>query len=317
MFDWMGDAMSDAVAGMLESILAWVKGIVAGFAGSCLDLMNTFLQSSASSSVFTLPLNDPALNKMFQVAWSVCSNVAQPVGYALLGLFIAIEFANISRDIASRQAMSFWEGLGRFLIKILVFKTFLDYCPLLMNTIYDFVRNVSVGIKQFAVFDGATSYQIDKQPILDTINAITGDQFLWLLFVAILMVVALCCTIGATVFIQIIALARYMEIFVLLAVSAIPFITLVSDDTRFIGQSFLTTFLSVCVQGAILVLILAFFAPLFSVGATLLGDAIAGADGASIASLINGLLQPLVFSVVMIMSIQHSREWANKVSGAM
>ena len=303
MLDWLGDAISGAFAGMFEGVLTWFKGVVAGFAGGCLDLMNTFLQSSASSSVFTMQLTDPALNKMFQVAWSVCEHVAMPVGYSLLGLFIAIEFANVAGDVVSGQAMSFWERLGRFLIKVFVFKTFLDYCPLLMNTIYEFVRNVSLGIKQYAVFDGMTSYQIDKQPIMDTINSITGDQFLWLVFILILLVVALVCTIGSTVFIQIVALGRYLEIFVLFALSAIPFVTLTSDDTRFIGQGFMTTFLAACVQGAVLVLILAFFSP--------------GGEGASIATLISGVVQPLVFSIVMILSIQHSREWANKLSGAM
>lgn len=318
MLDWLGDVISGATSEMLNGILEWFKGIISGFAGGCIDLMNDFLGSAVSSGVFTYALDNPALNGLFRMAWNVCENVAMPVGYAILGLMIAIEFAKISQNLATQQSLAFFESLGRFLIKLFVWKTFLDYTPLLMKTIYDFVRNVSRGIERFAVYsDSVPAFTIDKQPIMDVINGISGDQFFWLIIAVLLLVVALFCTVGSSVFVSIIALGRYLEIFILLSLAAIPNVTMISQETRHIGQGYLLWFLSACVQGAVLVLILAFLSPLFSAGATMLGSSIAGSSGASIATMINGVAQPLVFSIVMIVTLMHSRELANKLTGAM
>ena len=321
MLDWIGDAVSGAVADMLNGILEWFKGVVAGFAGSCIDVMNDFLGTAANSGVFTYALNDPVLNRMLQTAWNICENVAMPVGYGLLGLMVAIEFAGIARNLATQNSLTFFEALARFLIKMMVWKTFLDYTPLLMNGIYEFVRNVTRGVQRFAAAPDSsgqlTAYTIDKQPIMDVIDGISGDQFLWLVVAMLLLVVALLCTAGASIFVQIIALGRYLEIFVLMSLAAIPNVTMVSESTRHIGQGYLTWFLSACVQGTVLVLFLAFFSPLFSAGAIMLGNAIDGTSGASFAALLNGIAQPLVFSVVMIVSLMHSREIANRLTGAM
>lgn len=318
--DWIGDAISGAFAGIMNGILDWFKGIVAGFAGTCIDAMNDFLHTASASDIFTMHLSNPALKQMCDVAWSVCQNVAMPIGFGLLGIMVALELANVSRNISTQNSLSFFESLARFVIKLMVWTTFISYTPSLMNMIYEFVRNISAGVKQFAVFEGSsgqiTSFSIDKQPILDVINGIQGDQFLWLVFAMLFLIIALLLTAGATIFVQIVALARFLEIFVLFSLSAIPLVSFVNHNTRFIGQGYLTWFVSACLQGTVLVLLLAFFGPLFTAGASILGASIGGDGGSSVAGLVNALAQPLVFSIVMILSIQHSREWASKIVGA-
>lgn len=98
-----------------------------------------------------------------------------------------------------------------------------------------------------------------------------------------------------------ICIARFIEIYVYIAISPIPIATFPSDDLNQIAKGFLKSFAAVCLQGAFIYLILSFFPILVS--SNILGDTSAW-----------GLL---LYSLILALGVFSSSRWAKSVCNAM
>ena len=158
-------------------------------------------------------------------------------------------------------------------------------------------KEVVTGIAG-VVANGSVSGAVDLAAMTAQINAMSlGDQIGMLLELVIV-------KFGVWVLlglVQIICIARFIEIYVYIAISPIPIATFPSDDLNQIAKGFLKSFAAVCLQGAFIYLILSFFPILVS--SNILGDTSAW-----------GLL---LYSLILALGVFSSSRWAKSVCNAM
>lgn len=189
------------------------------------------------------------------------------------------------------------EIVFRVMFKMVLCKVAVDSSLLFMQAIYSVAQEVVTGIAG-VVANGSVSGAVDLAAMTAQINAMSlGDQIGMLLELVIV-------KFGVWVLlglVQIICIARFIEIYVYIAISPIPIATFPSDDLNQIAKGFLKSFAAVCLQGAFIYLILSFFPILVS--SNILGDTSAW-----------GLL---LYSLILALGVFSSSRWAKSVCNAM
>lgn len=105
-------------------------------------------------------------------------------------------------------------------------------------------------------------------------------------------------------------LIRVLQIYLYLAVSPIPLATLPSRELSQVGKSFLKSFAAVCLQGALIYLVVALFPAIVST--------VLSSGGYGAADTVLGLLFiSLVYSVAIIVTLAGTQQLARRICGAM
>lgn len=101
--------------------------------------------------------------------------------------------------------------------------------------------------------------------------------------------------------VQIICIARFIEIYVYMAIAPIPLATFPSEELSSVGKNFLKSFAAVCIQGALIYIVLSIFPMLFN--ANILQD--------------NSITGMLLYSVILAIGVLSSGRWAKSICNAM
>lgn len=236
---------------------------------------------------------------MYGYSKTIMTSVVMPVAYVILALFFVMELykASIKVDGAGGGSSFGAEMVFKVMFRMVLCKVAVDSSLLFMEAIYGVGQTIITGIAG-VVSSGGISGGMDIAAITAEINSMgLGDQIGMLLELVIV-------KFGVWVIlglVQIICIARFVEIYVYVAISPIPIATFPSDDLNQIAKNFLKGFAAVCLQGAFIYLILSFFPIL--VNANILGDTSAF-----------GLL---LYSLILGLGVFSSGRWAKSICNAM
>lgn len=229
----------------------------------------------------------------------IMENVVMPIAYVILALFFALELykASIKVDGAGGGSSFGAEIVFRVMFRMVLCKVAVDSSLLFMEAIYSVGQTITTGIAG-VVLTGSISGGMDLAAITEEINNMgLGDQ-IGMLLELVIVKFGVWIILGL---VQIICIARFIEIYVFVAISPIPIATFPSDDLNQIAKNFLKSFAAVCLQGAFIYLILSFFPIL--VNANILGDTSAF-----------GLL---LYSLILALGVFSSGRWAKSICNAM
>ena len=110
-----------------------------------------------------------------------------------------------------------------------------------------------------------------------------------------------------SVMIIVIVTGRMIEIYILIAISPIPVATLPNSEANAIAKNFLKSFMAVCLQGAIIFLVVSMFGIIVSsVGLSV--------DGAEFTK---SLFAILGYALVLVISLFSTGKWAKSICNAM
>lgn len=236
---------------------------------------------------------------MYGYSKTIMTSVVMPVAYVILALFFVMELykASIKVDGAGGGSSFGAEMVFKVMFRMVLCKVAVDSSLLFMEAIYGVGQTIVTGIAG-VVSNGAISGGMDIAAITTEINSMgLGDQIGMLLELVIV-------KFGVWVIlglVQIICIARFVEIYVYVAISPIPIATFPSDDLNQIAKNFLKGFAAVCLQGAFIYLILSFFPIL--VNANILGDTSA--------------FSLLLYSLILGLGVFSSGRWAKSICNAM
>jgi len=279
-------------------------------------VMNIFLRAIAGfhnaieSAVEVLS----GLGLSFDVFVNGIHAILRPFAFTIIGICLLIELA----QMAQRAEMVKIEHFVRMATKIVLAVVFIDFLPLLMQAIY----------AQSAAWVGAIGGAADIGFSYDTvwelmglINSVSGLGAS-LALLASSLIVALAIWV-AGIMIQIVAIARIFEIYILVAISPLPaaFFPL-SGSGDGIGYSrislkFIRLFAAVCLQGVMMILCLNVFSLIMT---TVIGNAMASLEGTmglnATADVMAVALTMVMGSIVLVMAVSKAGSWAKSIMDA-
>lgn len=298
------------------SICKFIQWMCWSFCNGSCDLINEMLGtvSNGNMNVFTLALGGNELNQVYSVAVSVLNNVAMPIAYAILGLFVALELFDCVKGMkAGVSRLGGSDQLIACIIKIMIVKILIDNSQALCQAVYDLTCNISRGIERYATVGGAST-TMPKDSFLSLV-ASSAPTDIWLfVFMFLVMIVSVFVIFAAVLFIQIIALTRYIEIFIFIALAALPIVCFLNQHVKQIGIGAMKVYAAACLQGPVLVLLLKFIFPLFAAIGTMLGGVLVGGGSTALQTILSAAA-PLALCFAIVVMIQRSREYANNIVG--
>ncbi len=236
---------------------------------------------------------------MYNHVKTIMTSVAMPVAYVILALFFVLELykASIKVEGAGGGTSFGAEIVFRVMFRMVLCKVAVDSSLLFMEAIYSVGQTLVTGIAG-VVSNGSITGGMDIAAITAEINTMDLGAQIGMFIELVIVKFGVWVILGL---VQIICIARFIEIYVYVAISPIPIATFPSDDLNQIAKNFLKSFAAVCLQGAFIYLILSFF-PLL-VNDNILRDTSAF-----------GLL---LYSLILAIGVFSSGRWAKSICNAM
>lgn len=276
------------------------KGIIKGFVW----LINQLLTSAVDSSTLSNTLQgfNPT---MYGHVTSIMEGAVRTVAYTLLSLFALLEFLKITtRTEGMQQGAMSVEMIVRVLVKIVICKMVLDKVDVVMNAIYGTSLYLVNGVRGI-VGSGSGNDVLNLDEINISIDSMgIGDQIGSLIIcLVVLLVVAI-----VVLMVQVIVIGRFIELYVMLAISPIPIATICHEEYSSIAKNFLKSFAAVSLQGALILIVMSFY-PILINGAFLHTPG----DG----SVAMSLLVVMGYSFILALAVFSTQKWAKSICNAM
>ena len=205
--------------------------------------------NSKLSEIWTLITQSPETFKDGTI-WNVIVNIhgaLQAIGLGLLVLFFVV---GVMKTCGSFAEVKKPEHALKLFIRFAIAKIVVTYGLDLMLSIFKIVQGVISTIMTSAGLGGATQTTLPQQ----IITAIESCGFfesipLW----AVTLIGGLLVTVLSFVMIMTVY-GRFFKLYLYTAIAPIPLSTFAGEPTQQVGKSFLKSFCSVCLEGAIIVL---------------------------------------------------------------
>lgn len=233
---------------MFSNVISnWIHGIN--------DLVNSM--GSNSGLLSTLEGWNSAL---YSYARVICSDVIKPVAYTVLALFLLLELYAASQRMAANGGGSSYgvQQIGYTMLKMVLCKLAVDYSFDIISLIYSVFAHITSGIAS-KISGGSVSSSINAA-LIDAIGNGIGDQIgaFIAVFIAWLIVQVV------NLIVSTIVAARFIELYLYVAVAPLPLTTLANQELHNVGVNFLKSFAAVSLQGALLYLVIGFYPALFN-----------------------------------------------------
>jgi hypothetical protein len=263
---------------------------------------NTTIEFIVGSGADTSPLTkglDTYLPEMYEYAKTIMDTVMKPMAYTIMALFLLLELKKIAEKAESQGTDIFGvpNEVGKLAFKLAI--TLLTFWNL--NTILN--AFVSVGIEMIQKIQGVIKTEKlstgDMNKFLDTMD----KQGFWVQLgvFMVLMIVCLAALLCSVVVKALIAV-RFLEMYLLVAVSPLPISTLPNEEWSTIGKNFFKMFGAHSLQGVLLFLVISFFPILMNSGLSFGGD--------NALAQVGGLLG---YVVVLVLLLFGMKSLANKL----
>lgn len=182
--------------------------------------------------------------------WNVILNIhgaLQAIGLALLVLFFVVGVVKTCGSFVEAKKP---EHALKLFIRFAIAKAVVTYGLQLMLAIFDIIQGVISTIMTSAGFGSASSMTLPNE----LIKAIESCGFfesipLW----AVTLIGGLFITVLSFILIMTVY-GRFFKLYLYTAIAPIPLSTFAGEPTQQVGKSFLKSFCSVCLEGAIIVL---------------------------------------------------------------
>lgn len=236
---------------------------------------------------------------------SICQNAAMPVAYVVLALIFTLELYNASVRIdGTGGGTSFGaEIVFKVMFKFVLCKLAVDMTPQILGAIFEIsssiIGNIQTGSTQVTVganLDELKASVYALSGIFQKIFLCIQVTIIWLIFKF------------ASMIITVIVVGRMIEIYIYMAIAAIPIATLGGGELSSIGKNFLKAFAAVCVQGVIIYIALSLFGTL---AVNIPTDSLASGNVTGV------LFQCLLYTFVLVISIFSSGKISKTICNAM
>ena len=205
--------------------------------------------NSKLSEIWTLITQSPEQFKGGTI-WNVIVNIhgaLQAIGLALLVLFFVI---GVMKTCGSFAEVKKPEHALKLFIRFAIAKIVVTYGLNLMLAIFKIVQGAISTIMTAAGLGGATQTTLPQQ----IINAVESCGFfesipLW----AVTLIGGLFITVLSFIMIMTVY-GRFFKLYLYTAIAPIPLSTFAGEPVQNVGKSFLKSYCSVCLEGAIIVL---------------------------------------------------------------
>ncbi len=195
-------------------------------------------------------------NTLYSHVIAIMKNVTMPVAYVILSLFFVLELykASVKVDGAGGGTSFGAEMIFKVMFRMVICKTAVDSSLLIMEAIYGVAKSIVEGMA--TVVSNQTINGMNSSAITAQINSMELGEQLGMFVELFIIKAAVTIIIGL---VTIICAGRFIELYVYVAISPIPIATFPSDDLNQIAKNFLKNFAAVCLQGALIYLVLSFF----------------------------------------------------------
>ena len=265
------------------------------------DIKNLSLDSGLLASI----TRDNAYATIWSHVTSIASGAFRTCAFIVLLIFIMIEFLELSDRFSSNQLPDLLKPFSILIIKLALSITIINQSTTILNTIYNGFLDLSTQVN--------VTSSITMTTDLTNFNNSVDDMAFGVQIVALL--VLFLCVLGTKIawaFTQILTIGRFIQLYIYIAVAPIPIATLPNREWSQVGKGFLKSFVAVCLQGVILVLILYFFP---SIATSMVTDIIPANNG------LNGIFSAVGSIIVLIgaliVALKGSKAFADKICGAM
>lgn len=269
---------------MVDIMVRWVQGIIDGIVQ---------LGNNGALSQGLEHFNPVVYSK---VEW-IYQNVTLPIGIALIGLFILLEFLNMTQ----RTGMNGMLGAElpiKSLIKFVVCYTFLTKSFELLVMIFNVNLEIITQISKFGTIE---IFSIDIEGLKAALNDVgffgqigAGLQIFFFWVVSLL----------ATGFAQIMITLRMLELYLYLAICPLPFATLPHNELSSVGKNFIKSFTAVALQGVLMYLLMNVLSMIMS-------------SIGSIEDIYETLWQCMFYSLLVAFSLSGTSRLAKSICNAM
>jgi len=279
--------MGEAILG----ILTWINELILGLA--------------ADDSLLTLGLEN-AIPGLLRFVTQVRDTIIMPVAYVVLATFFMLELykASTRTDAMGGTATLGAEMVVKVLLKMALCKLAVDSSALILTSMYSATTYLTSQMRSVTTAH-TISGGIDiaaLTPYIESVGFFTGLVGLIMSFVVFLV------TIAAVLLALLIVTARFIEIYVYLAIAPIPIATLANEDMSQIGKNFLKSFAAVGIQGILIFIVLSFFPIIMTTSIV----SITSAD-----DLLVALAGVMGYSILLIVAVISCGKWAKAICNAM
>ncbi len=299
---------------------SFILGGALDVASSALDLANEFFATITGNKLFMTGIEDSSFASVMLFVGNVC-NALLPIGYLVLGIFAGVEGLRILKD--SKHLSSQWMGLGVmeawlvYAIKFTVLYVLITNAKALMLAIYSLVSMIQTAIQTVVESAGFSSSNTTFEALQTLVDSVTYDQgtgsgivFLILAIAVLTLVIS-----GITaIYIQVLAVMRIFEIFILIAVSPVSISALVSSYTSSVASGYIKTFIGAVLQLSILFLIIAIAGPILGTVSGSINNVFQ--SGTSGVEALLGTVTPIVTTLAVLFMAKQSRQIADRLAGA-
>lgn len=319
---------------MLDWLNGWVCETLAGFALWIFNLYNYIV-----SQIGNLPFITGSLSSLFggEGVWNVVTTVHQtlviPLGESILALFMLVQLVKISQRIDATATLPAVKDIVFLAVTYVLFHWLIVNSLELAKAVFDIFNNIAVD----PAFVNKAKGNVES---IGAEVAFAGVDFakanIGMCFALIIVgLLSILTGIVALVVTTVAAIARALQLYVMVTFSPIPLALLGFEETRQSGISFIKNFCAAALAGAIIMFILTAYPyissalltsiPGISGGGDAAGNIIMGlatiinySGGSSMESLsgIIGIITWASTSALLILGITKSGAWAKEILGS-
>ena len=298
-----------AFASIADDVNSWLCGVLRDTCNwifnSQVDVLKSIGTDGVLSASFDQMLGSAGIVTMRDVVHGVWEAAILPIGCGVLSLTFTLQLIRISQRMDGNASMPGVKEVVFLLVFYAVFLFVLQHSFELMQGVYEVSR---LAVSRVSDLFG-TGSALDLQTVSITT---TDDDVAALLGMLVVALVSWVVVIAAYVVALVVSWARALQIYIMAAFSPIPLALLSEDETRQMGVGYLKNFVSVCLAGVVILVLLVSF-PI------VLGGLNAASAGVPVLdSVVGGLsyaLQYLARCILLILALVKSGGWARDVMG--
>ena len=299
-----------AFAAIADDINSWLCDLLRDTCNwifsSQIDMLKSIGYNGVLSASFEQMLGNAGSVTMYSIVRGVWEVAILPIGCGVLSFVFTVQLIKISQRMDGNASLPGVKEVVFLLVFFAVFLFLLQNSFDLMQAVYE-VTKLAID-RVVGIFGTGSSIDLTTVSIVTT-----DDDVAALLAMLIVALVSWLVVIIAYVVALVVSWARAIQLYLMAAFSPIPLSLMALDETRQLGVGYLKSFISICLAGIIILVLLVSF-PIVLGG---LNAASAG-TGTPVDSIVGGLsyaLQYLAMCVLLILSLVKSGSWARDIMG--
>ncbi|MBQ1840296.1 MAG: type IV secretion system protein, partial [Atopobiaceae bacterium] len=242
---------------------------------------------------------------MYSIARGVWEVAILPIGCGVLSFVFTVQLIKISQKMDGNASMPGVKEVVFLLVFFAVFLFIIQNSFDIMQSIYEVTK---LAIDRVAGMFGAGGAVDLSQVSIAT----TEDDVAALIGMIVIALISWLVVLVAYIVALVVCWARAIQLYIMAAFAPIPLSLMALDETRQMGVNYIKNFVSVCLAGIIILVLLVSF-PI------VLGGLNAASVGVPVIdSVIGGLsyaLQYLAMCILLILALVKSGSWARDIMG--